>query len=173
MLHCYIVQSLRGGGGWRWRSEESAKLGGRPGGGGCVVASVYRWSPPCTYSEHWTLWSDGGGALLPLRRDHHLRVRQLGQRLQLLPHQLQEQAQLPPHHQLRRAGQKSCVDSRIAGCRFVDTMFMFQDDRLMKPEKSRGDQTVEIILATTALVTVIALFLRFAPAPPLSMSMLI
>ena len=33
-------------------------------------------------------------------------------------------------------------------------MFMFQDDRLMKPEKSRGDQTVEIILATTALVTV-------------------
>ena len=54
-------------------------------------------------------------------------------------------------------------------------MFMFQDDRLMKPEKSRGDQTVEIILATTALVTVIALFLRSAPAPapPLSMSMLI
>ena len=47
----------------------------------------------------------------------------------------------------------------------------------MKPEKSRGDQTVEIILATTALVTVIALFLRSAPAPapapPLSMSMLI
>ena len=35
----------------------------------------------------------------------------------------------------------------------------------MKPEKSRGDQTVEIILATTALVTVIALFLRSAPSP--------
>ena len=70
------------------------------------------------------------------------------------------------------------VDSRIPGCRIVDTMCMLQDDRLMKPEKSRGDQTVEIILATTALVTVIALFLRSAPAPPrpapsLSMSMLI
>jgi len=36
-----------------------------------------------------------------------------------------------------------------------------QDDRLIKTEKSRGDQTVEIILATTALVTVIALFLSF------------
>ena len=36
----------------------------------------------------------------------------------------------------------------------------FQDDRLIKTEKSRGDQTVEIILATTALVTVVALFLR-------------
>ena len=31
---------------------------------------------------------------------------------------------------------------------------------MIKSEKSRGDQTVEIILATTALVTVIALFLR-------------
>ena len=37
---------------------------------------------------------------------------------------------------------------------------VFQDERLAKSEKSRGDQTVEIILATTALVTVIALFLR-------------
>jgi len=36
-----------------------------------------------------------------------------------------------------------------------------QDERLTKSEKSRGDQTVEIILATTALVTVIALFLSF------------
>ena len=40
------------------------------------------------------------------------------------------------------------------------TMIINQDERLIKSEKSRGDQTVEIILATTALVTVIALFLR-------------
>ena len=39
-------------------------------------------------------------------------------------------------------------------------MIIYQDERLIKSEKSRGDQTVEIILATTALVTVIALFLR-------------
>ena len=39
-------------------------------------------------------------------------------------------------------------------------LLSFQDERLTKAEKSRGDQTVEIILATTALVTVIALFLR-------------
>lgn len=36
-----------------------------------------------------------------------------------------------------------------------------QEERLAKTETGRSDQTVEIILATTALVTVIALFLSF------------
>ena len=46
LLHCYIVQSLRGGGGWRWRSEESAKLGE---GGRAVEAAWWR---QCTDGLH-------------------------------------------------------------------------------------------------------------------------
>ena len=68
------------------------------------------------------------------------------------------QAQVRKHCCLLRAASSKLnnIESIPPSCHYA----LFQDDRLTKSEKSRGDQTVEIILATTALVTVIALFLR-------------